>query len=710
MGNQRHLGLTHPGGTATPLPQATLSRRRWLQGAVAAPWVGALSGCDWWFGKGDDADTSYQATIADGRVAIREAMARVDAPSVSVALQDNGVIVWEEAFGVTDRSTGAAATVDTLYNIGSCSKVVVTTAVMILVDRGLVALDVPITRYLPEFRMADPRYAQITVRMLLNHSSGLPGTNVRNIFTFRAVPGYEAQTEAALASLDLKAPPGEFSVYCNDGFTLAQRVVAVVSGQPYPEFVRREILDPLGMRLSRFPLEPLPEGSFGHAYIGEERQGQEYVQAWGTGGLISTPREMMRLASMFLNEGTLDGARVLSPESVRAMAQNQTAEQSWYPFSQLQFGLGWDTVAAPGLQVEGLRCWEKNGGTAFYGSDFFVMPDEKLAVMITGASTAYGAGALAERILLHALVERGTLASMPARLTRSSAQPQPASSEEVAAITGIYGSHAAMYRVSAHGNNGIDVAQWLGGQWQTVASNWQRDTDGFFVDPDDTTSGYRRQDVEGTVFLMHRFRVNYGHYLLAFPQAQRLAPAPALPAAWQNRLGRQWLVVNEDWSSVILELGGAGMQLGSLPDLPGWILIDDNQPVLPDGNDRTRMALTIPVNFGRDLMQLQVQRVEGEEWLDVNGQRFRPRESVAELPAGVQVVGINSRGETAWRRVPAGARLTLRGSQAAWKLYDDNLELLADGEGDGEATASAGVGWLGIWGEAGTAASVTVSL
>ncbi len=292
-------GRTHPGGAAAaPLVQG-LTRRRWLQGAAAAPWLGALSGCDWWFGSSNDTDHNYRATIADGRSAIRAAMAQSGTPSVSVALQDNGVIVWEEAFGVTNRETGAAATVDTLYNIGSCSKVVVTAAIMILVDRGLVALDTPVIRYLPGWQMADPRYANITVRMLLNHSSGLPGTNERNIFTFRAVPHYEEQTLAALASLDLKAAPGQFSVYCNDGFTVAQHVVAEVANLSYPEFVRQEILNPLGMWRSQFALEPLPEGSFGHPYHNGVRQGQEYVQAYGTGGLISTPQEMMHWPPCF---------------------------------------------------------------------------------------------------------------------------------------------------------------------------------------------------------------------------------------------------------------------------------------------------------------------------------------------------------------------------------------------------------------------------
>ena len=129
---------------------------------------------------------------------------------------------------------------------------------MILVDRGLIELDAPLVRYLTDFRMADGEaYRDITVRMLLNHSSGLHGTYFLNVLTIVPFYGYAAQFRDALANERLKHAPGEMAVYCNDGFTLIELLVAAVTGQSVYRFRQKEILKPLGMDHSRFALEAI---------------------------------------------------------------------------------------------------------------------------------------------------------------------------------------------------------------------------------------------------------------------------------------------------------------------------------------------------------------------------------------------------------------------------------------------------------------------
>ena len=183
-------------------------------------------------GRGSDDGTvplTYEATIADARAEILQELAegKCKTTAVTVALVDDRRILWAEAFGSIDQTRGLAPTTETLFCIASCTKVIAATAVMILVDRGLIALDVPLVRYVPDFRMADGEaYRDITVRMLLNHSSGLHGTHFRNVLTIVPVSGYAAQFRDALANERLKHAPGEMSVYCNDGFTLIELVVA----------------------------------------------------------------------------------------------------------------------------------------------------------------------------------------------------------------------------------------------------------------------------------------------------------------------------------------------------------------------------------------------------------------------------------------------------------------------------------------------------
>ncbi|MCK9513626.1 MAG: beta-lactamase family protein [Pigmentiphaga sp.] len=691
------------------VPHST-SRRRYLKAAAGASMAPALSGCEWWFGTerddGEPAPDAYANTIADARRAIREAMEQSSTSSVSVAMIDGHTIVWQEAFGVIDRETATPAGNATRYNIGSCSKVVTAAAAMILVDRGQLNLDTPITRYLPTFRMRDPAYTGITLRMLLNHASGLPGTSVRNIFLFRHLPGYAESVEATLANLDLKASPGAFSVYCNDGFTLVQQIVAAVSGRTFPDFVTDEIFGPLGMSHSSYPLEPLAEGTFAHSYVGGERRGQEFVLAYGTGGVISTPGDMLRLASMFLHEGEYEGRRILSASAVNEMARNQTVGQPLYPYPQFPYGLGWDSVAQAGMAAVGIDCWQKNGGTACYGSNFFVLPRERLALMITGSSTQYGAGALAERILLNALVERRSIARMPPPVGPGD-RPAPADEADLARMVGVYGSHDALYRVERDGTQALLIRTWQEGQWVMLVRNLQRRSEGLYAVPSDPVRAWGLSTVGGIDFLLSRVPAGYGHYSRTVPTAQLLAPRAELPAAWRLRLGRRWLLVNEDWSSVSLALGEPGFTLEAAPELPGYVLIDGHQAAIPETADRTRMTLTIPVVFGRDLLTIVVVRRGAEEWLQVDGQWFRPMATVPGLGQGSTVVGIGNEGYIEWRRLSAGGRLRLQGAPQAWKLYDASLRLKHAGQGDGEAPGESG-DYLAVFGPPGAVATVVL--
>src|SRR5512139_1626207 len=389
---------------------------------------------------------AYTSTIADGRTEILKELAKTDAVThaVSVALLDDRHILWEEAFGLVDKTRSVRPSPETLFCMASLSKIVATVGTMMLVDRGLVDLNEPVTRYLRDFRMTGGEaWRKITVRMLLNHSSGLPGTHFADVLTIVPLAGYAAQLERSLARQRLKHAPGEMAVYCNDGFTLIERVVAEVTGQPYVDFVRKEILEPLGMRRTRFALERFAPGSFAP---GLDRAGrpepQEYVNVYA-GGLFSTPGEIARLAMMFLDDGELEGLRLLSAEAVAEMGRDQTAGLPFNPITDhpVHFGLGWDGVNQGGLAAVGVTAWHKSGDADHYHSHLIVVPDESLAaiVMFTNAlSLGSIAGLLAERILLHALAERGSIPKVPEPLKPAPMPAVPATDDELAAIAGTY--------------------------------------------------------------------------------------------------------------------------------------------------------------------------------------------------------------------------------------------------------------------------------
>ena len=343
-----------------------LSRRRYMQSvglALLAPVLPAY-GSD---GAATSSGNVSNTSAADwGRDAIASAMAKSGTVAVSVALWSGGQVVWQEAFGWANREAGIPATVQTRFNTGSVSKVFAALAAMILQDRGLLKLDTPIVRYLPEFRMLSDRlelrnqpgpqtlttesvwdpsifsdgYKRLTTRHLLSHSSGLPGTDIHNIFAFGPYTDYAANVEAALADTHLKHEPGELSVYCNDGFTMIERLVQTLTGQTFPEFVRVNILEPLGMTSSGYTLAPFAEGTFAHPYYQGERLPQEFVSAYATGGLVSTPTDMLRLGRMFLGGGMLDGQRIVSAAGVAAMGSDQSNILRINLTPDFQVGLG----------------------------------------------------------------------------------------------------------------------------------------------------------------------------------------------------------------------------------------------------------------------------------------------------------------------------------------------------------------------------------
>src|SRR5438067_2508979 len=315
---------------------------------------------------------TYDAAIQEGQTAAQE-LINHGASAVAIALVDDKRIIWSQRFGLADRDTGQIPTDSTMFGIGSVSKMFATIAVMKLVDRGVIDLDTPLVSYLPTFRMAAAGYEKITVRMLLNHSSGFPGTDYRNLTIRSPVPKYLEQVLQTLSMSPLKAPPGYMSVYCNDGFTITAALVEAMSGKSYVQFVQDEILTPLGMANTRYPLSAFPAGSYAKAYVKGAAKPQEFVNTLASGGVYSTADNMARIAMMLLGGGRVGTTRILSSASVADMAADQTIG-SFDPIhnNSFAFGLGWDSVSQPGLAAVGFDGRAKGGDSNDYGAAIIV--------------------------------------------------------------------------------------------------------------------------------------------------------------------------------------------------------------------------------------------------------------------------------------------------------------------------------------------------
>ena len=273
------------------------------------------------------------------------------------------------------------ARVDDLYNIGSVSKIYVTAAVMKLVQEGRISLDEPVRRYLPDWRMADERCGEITVRMLLNHSSGIPGTNLHDHLDLEEeeelYTGKYRNTPAYWRTVKLRARPGSFSGYCNDGFDLAAEVVEAVTGKPYIQWLREQITGPAGA-FSAGVGRRLAEGHVKVACRGSE---PEYYNCFGAGAIHTTVPECAMFGSLFIDSMGIIGQAYLD-ETRRP--QGATFLQGAYDATD--YCLGWDSLYNRNRIPLGEGAVIKSGGTEQFTSYLLVGPARGLSLAISATN------------------------------------------------------------------------------------------------------------------------------------------------------------------------------------------------------------------------------------------------------------------------------------------------------------------------------------
>jgi len=671
---------------------------------------------------------TYDAAIQEGQTAAQE-LINQGASAVAIALVDDKRIIWSQRFGLADRDTGQMPTDSTMFGIGSVSKMFATIAVMKLVDRGVVDLDTPLVTYLPAFRMAAAGYENITVRMLLNHSSGFPGTDSRNMIIRSPVPGYLDQVLQTLSMSRLKAPPGYMSVYCNDGFTITAALVEATTGKSYVQFVQDEILTPLGMANTRYPLSAFPAGSYAKAYVKGAAKPQEFVNTLASGGVYSTADNMARIAMMFLSGGRVGTTRILSGASVAEMAKDQTIG-SFDPIhnESLAYGLGWDSVSQPGLAAVGFDGWAKGGDSSDYHAALVVSPQAQLGIVVlTSGPGSPPPIVVAERVLLRALDENGRIAAFPSPLLPVVPPVAPVPDGLLAAIAGEYAQGSVMVQLQPQPDGSLLVSLRSDAGWTPTppGSPLKYRSDGWFASDQDPLKAFKVVDADllgvPTQYILYRAPAGYGHYLNFIVFAQRVRRRPGnLSAAWRDRLSSTWLVVNENPAELAWNGMDPRLRLATVPNLDGLIAVrppaDVPAPAATAGyinanivdasasDTVATMMLIIPQDVGRDLEDLDIVERDGAEWTRFGSYMHRPLASVPVLPRGAtDVVTIGPEGYAEWRAVasdvtPVQVTITTTG---AWHLYDPAFTTVANGKGSGVARLPAGngLGYLTLFGD-----------
>ncbi|MDQ2852398.1 MAG: serine hydrolase [Actinomycetota bacterium] len=301
--------------------------------------------------------------------------------SDSGKVQDDELV--EAATGVLNMDTGYPATTDSVFQIGSISKVWTTTMVMQLVDDGLLDLDTPVIEVIPELRLIDQDVAKkVTMRHLLTHTSGIDG----DVFTDtgRGEDCLEKYVDA-LRDVVQNHPLGATFSYCNSGFILAGRVVEVLTGKTWDQVLRERIIEPLGLtHTSTLPEEAiLGRVAIGHVSPDPKKAPQVtstflMPRALGPAGLITaTANDVTLFARMHLRDGKgPDGTQVLSAKSAASMQKHQVELPDKYTLGD-SWGIGWIRFKWDGEPLYG-----HDGST--YGQNAYlkVLPSQGLSVAL----------------------------------------------------------------------------------------------------------------------------------------------------------------------------------------------------------------------------------------------------------------------------------------------------------------------------------------
>jgi CubicO group peptidase (beta-lactamase class C family) len=372
---------------------------------------------------------------------IRREIAADKIPGAVLMIQQHGHPVYFETFGVRDIENKHPMTADSIFRLYSMSKPITSVAAMMLVDDGKLALDDPVSKYIPAFADMkvgveetdergkpllgrEPLRRNVTIEDLLRHTSGLTygfygDTPVRKIYANSDMfdGDFDNATFAErIAKMPLAEQPGTLWDYGHSTDVLG-RVVEVISGQTLYQFEKQRLLDPLGMTETAFYVadatqrsriaEPMPNDRFDRVVAGIKEPTLPRRWESGGAGMVGTTGDYARFLQMLLNGGTLEGRRYLKAETIALMTADHIGPETgiarddyYFPGATSGFGLGFAVRTSQPLNTSwplGEYRWDGAAGTFF-----FVDPkDDMFVIFMTQTSSQGGRIQLALKRMIY---------------------------------------------------------------------------------------------------------------------------------------------------------------------------------------------------------------------------------------------------------------------------------------------------------------------
>lgn len=323
-------------------------------------------------------DTQALETFFDGVFAATLEQQQI--PGATVSVVKDRQLLFAKGYGYADLEQRVPVVADqTLFRIGSISKLLTWTAVMQLVEQGKLDLDADVNTYLSDFQIP-PTYPQpITLAHLMTHTPGFEDWSIGLVVP--SAEELEPLSQVLAERIPARVrPPGELSAYSNYGVALAGYIVEQVSGIPFEQYVQENIFQPLEMGSSTFsqpPLEPLA-AEVATGYIQTDNlplpQEFEYISLYPAGSMSSTATDMAKFAIAHLQNGRYKDSRILEEDTARIMHQQQ--------FTHDPRVSGW-TYGFIEAQLNNLRLIYHTGGTNQFFSILALLPQQNVGLFIS---------------------------------------------------------------------------------------------------------------------------------------------------------------------------------------------------------------------------------------------------------------------------------------------------------------------------------------
>lgn len=319
----------------------------------------------------------YRATAEMLDAFIRREMTDKQLPGISVALVDGSQIVWQQGYGFADPKAKIPITADTVFRVGSVSKLFTDIAVMQQVERGKLDLDAPVTKYLPDFQPRNSFNKPITLRQLMSHRAGLVREPPVGNYFDSSDPTL-AETIKSLNQTALVYAPESRTKYSNAGIAAVGYILEKTQGQPFADYLKGSLLEPLGMKQSSFKQSPDITKNLAKAQMwtvfGKTFDAPVFELGIApAGSMYTTTGDLARFASALFDADNNAPGAILKKDTLEKMWTPQFAA----PGQKSGIGLGFFVS-----EMEGHRKVEHGGAIYGFSTEFSILPDDKLGVIV----------------------------------------------------------------------------------------------------------------------------------------------------------------------------------------------------------------------------------------------------------------------------------------------------------------------------------------